>query len=845
MTTTARPTTASSTWGVSPSVRRSLARFVLDSRRDLEDDFRRQLASIGVHADRVDDLATVRSLEADEELAREAAIAVIDRVVAAGGSHEGALETFVRDSAFTFLNRVVGLRCLEERGMLLVGEQRETAIRVDERLRASSLYFRVRNELPADASPRTVWRETLEKAFRAVSERVGLLFEPDSEYGRLFPLQPTLALIIDGLNDPTIPGATWGDDEVLGWVYQYYSSEEKDNVYDKLGHGGKIERPDELAAASCLYTERYMVDFLLQNTLGALWVEMHPETSLPDGWAYYVKPFGPAQGTSEERAPKRLREVTILDPAVGSGHFHARAFDLLVEMYQEEGLEDPAEIPQLILEKNLHGIDIDLRAVQITALRLYLKGCDAGGPNFRPRRVNLVSADIALPAAPPADFIERFSGDQEVQDLIKGIWSQLNEAPRLGALLHPERRVDDLLARRRQEGDTLLQQDDRAWERFKLELLDGIRDEFDKEAHSEDIGRRLFGQDVAKGVSLVEALVRRYDVIVTNPPYAGSRNLDDQIKRFVEREYRDGKRDLYAAFILRNLQFARVGGFVGMVTQQAWLFLRSFTKLRAGILRTTSVTTLAHLGPRGFDEIGGEVVNVALFALRKMSPAADHCMTAFRLVGPTSPAAKDRLLRRAIAGDAGGLVSTPTQADLRAIPETPFVYWLRPRFFELLRSSHRLSDLADVRQGLATADNDRFLRCFWEVNEIGVVRAGEPASGRWFWYGKGGRYQKWAGLEWLVVDWASDGRAIKEFVVTLPGTTHWSRRVSSRPYYFKDGLTYTLMAQGASGRACCVSRSSTLQALPFLSMTGRAVQLSQRLSTHALLRFCCALRLKI
>ena len=171
----------------------------------------------------------------------------------------------------------------------MVGGQRETAIRVDERLRASSLYFRVRNEMPADASPRTVWRETLERAFRAVSERVGLLFEPDSEYGSLFPLQPILAPIVDGLNDPTIPGATWGDDEVLGWVYQYYSSEEKDNVYDKLRRGGKIEQPEELAAASCLYTERYMVDFLLQNTLGALWVEMHPTTRLPDGWPYYVK----------------------------------------------------------------------------------------------------------------------------------------------------------------------------------------------------------------------------------------------------------------------------------------------------------------------------------------------------------------------------------------------------------------------------------------------------------------------------------------------------------------------------------------------------------------------------
>lgn len=778
-----------STWGVSPQVRGALREFVLEARRALEDDFRRQLTALGVRPE-----ADVAAVPADPVAA--AAHAVIARLRESGTSPEEAFDTFVRDSAFTFLNRLVGLRCLEERGMLRVDGERETALARDPRLGASSLYFRARNELPPDADPREVWRATLDRAFRAISEDVGELFDPASEYGRLFPLANTLRDLVDRFNDPAIPGEAWADDEVLGWVYQYYNSEEKDAAYEKLGKGGKLERPDELAAATCLYTERYMVDYLLQNTLGALWAEMHPGSRLPERWSYFVRPPEGAPRRQEAKRPERLRDLTLLDPACGSGHFLARAFDLLVEMYREEGLEAEEEIPHLILERNLYGIDIDLRAVQLSALRLYLKACELAGPGFRPRRLNLVATDVALPGAPPPDLLERFRGDPQVQALIRGVWSELREAPRLGSLLHPERRVRDALERRRGKGPTLEFPDEEAWERFAVELVEQIRVGFEEEAAAEDIGRRLFGRDLEKGMSLVEALTRRYDAVVTNPPYAGSKNLDPDVKAFIEREYRDGKRDLYAAFILRCLEFARPGGHVGMVTQQSWLFLRSFAKLRGHVLNGTAVTTLAHLGPRGFEEIGGEVVTVALFTLRAQGPPPEHRMTAFRLVGPKSPAEKNRLLRRAIAGKAPGIVSTPQQSDLLAIPETPFVYWLRPRFFELLRSERRLSDVAEVRQGLATADNERFVRCFWEVPELGVVENGKPVRGRWFWYAKGGRYQKWAGLEWLVVDWANDGKEIRSFVGP-------DGRLASRPqnieYYFRPGLTYTLMARGSMG----------------------------------------------
>jgi hypothetical protein len=782
------PHPAAATWGIPPQVRAVLRRTVLELRHLLEEDLRRQLAALGIREQGVG--SPPGELTPEASRAREVVATAIETRRRAGAGPGEALDAYVREAAFTFLDRAVALRCLEERELLTVDGAAESLIAPVADLKVSSLYWRVRSELGSEAPARELWREAFRRACAAASERVRVLFDPDAEAAALFPLQPTILRLVEALGPGEIPPETWWSDEVLGWVYQYWNTERKDEAYAKLKAKGKLARPEELAAATCLYTERYMVDFLVQNTLGALWHEMHPESRLPKRWPYFVAP--PADAPRLARAPKRVRDITLLDPACGSGHFLLRAFDLFMEMYAEEGLEDPAEVPALILERNLYGTDIDARAVQIAALALYLKGCSVAGPGFRPRRLNLVSADVRLPEDGERQaLLERFREDREARSALEGIWTELRDAPLLGSLLHPERALKEALAYRRTKVQaSLLEPGSEDLEAYVRELLEGLREHVEAETAQDDLGRRLFGEEVAKGVSLVELLSGRYDVVVTNPPYAGSKNLDQPVKGFVEREYADGKRDLYAAFILRCLDFARLDGYVGMVTQQSWLFLRSFAKLRRRVLEGTAVTTLAHLGPRAFEEIGGEVVNVALFTLRTGAPAPEHRMTAFRLVGPKSSAEKHRLLLRAIEGTASGVVSTPKQADLLAIPETPFVYWLRPRFFELLRSERRLSDVAEVRQGLATADNDRFVRCFWEVPELGVVENGKPVRGRWFWYAKGGRYQKWAGLEWLVVNWENDGKEIKGFPNAV---------VRNESYYFRPGLTYTLMARGSMG----------------------------------------------
>jgi len=796
------------TWSIPSSLRsKTIAPFILKMRAALEDDFRRQLAALGIRDDGVHPPA--RPPSAADERARAMALAVIERDVEGGAAHSEALGAYVQECAFTLLNRAFALRCLDERGLLVVDGQTETVFKIDPARNASSLYWRVRNQLGASTAPRDVWREAYRRACSAISQRVRVLFDPEAEHAVLFPLQDTMQRLADGLNAPEVPESAYSEDEILGWVYQYYNQAEKDAVYERLGRGEKIERPEELAAASCLYTERYMVDYLLQNTLGAAWVERHAASDLPHRWPYYVRPPGPAsppvgdgvvvvasplaregEGGGERLADtvpveaRRVRDITLLDPCVGSGHFLVRAFDLLVDMYREEGVEEADEIPQLILERNLYGIDIDPRAAHIAALALYLKGCGIAGPDFRPRRLNLVAADVTLPATGPAPaYMRRFSGDPETTEMVDGVWRGLQNAAELGSLLHPERAIDEVVQRKRQrERGGLWEHDDLSWERWATDLLEGLRQEFERQAESEDLGQRLFGVEAAKGVTLVEALGRRYDVVVTNPPYAGSGNLNAQMKQFLERGYKEGKRDLYAAFIQRCRDFARRDGRVGMVTQQSWLFLRSFAALRKTILEGTTVATLAHLGPAAFEEISGEVVNVALFTLRAASPPPEHRLTAFRLIGPKSPTEKEALLRRAISGTAAAVVSTPRQADFLAIPETPFVYWLRPRFFELLGARPKVSEFGAAVRGLNTNDDSRFLRFFWETTS--------NDQEKWVPYCKGGGYARWQGLDHYVAKWENSGQEIKSTGRAI---------IPSQHLYFRWGFTYTDVARGSLG----------------------------------------------
>jgi hypothetical protein len=843
---------------IGDATKKRLKSVVLELRRLLEDDLARELKRLGVDSAR--DVAIPVSklsyLTDREQAIREAIDAALAKEQALAGSFAAAVEGLRREAAYTHLNRLVGLKSLELRGHLVIdGEPTEAVTCRPEYSDRPKWLWTLRDRDSryryGEEAEELLWREGLTRACEAVTAEIHLLFDPADPYAQVWPSHKTLRAVVARLNQ--LPEDLYCTDELLGWVYQHFQSEEKQLVTagnsftQSLLNTNKYVDPD-VATYTALYTERYMVDFLLQNSLGARWMEMYPDAPVKASWQYYVTP-----ATPHTRPPKPLKDWTILDPCVGSGHFLVVTFDLLVRLYaKERRLAESGRIPRewtvpepevarTIVERNLFGIDIDSRAVQIAALALYLKAKEHGfDPTDRPPRLNLVAADAVLTRGTAYEaLLAQYKQDSAACEAIDAIWHALGHVRDLGSLVRVEEEVEAAVrkAKIKEDRHSPLLSSAKDWDSYKQTLFNRLLTAFEAEAQSSDVTARIFGREGEKGVGLVEPLSRRYDVVCTNPPYLGSRNMGPMLKAFVAKNYASGKRDLYAAFILRCRERAVEDGYVAMVTQQSWMFLRSYADLRAvqgehsaaestsdkngqahgpsprkgklrkfnGLLRETSIETLAHLGPGAFAEISGEVVNIALFTLRNTPPPPEHQMTAFRLTGLSLPEPKAEVLRRAQRHRELGVKSSPKQWDLLPIPGAPLVYWLRPRFFELLQSLYRLRDIAEVRQGLATTDNNRFVRCFWEVSDFGVVRDGKPVSGRWFWYAKGGRYQKWAGLEWLVVDWEQSGKAIKEFVVTLSGTTHWSRRVASESYYFHTGLTYTSIARGSFGVRILIS----------------------------------------
>ncbi len=806
----------------------TLKAITLELRRELEGtydaqrnwqpgDLERRLAAIGVRRDRppvpVDELP---HLSVDDREARRVVDAFLQSRAETGQSREAAIADFVREAAYSWANRLLALRCMEARGLI-----DEVILQKDIYGGRSLQHQRlVRKEPERCSGEDEGLLAVLFDEFARRAKELPLLFDPRASEVALRPsvaaLKRCIALLSGTLAAKGQEAAT---DEVftapdaLGWTYQYWNTEEKNRVFEKVRteKGAKIEGA-EIVPATCIYTEPYMVKFLVQNSLGAMWMGMNPDSHLREAWEYYVP--------DADRAPvsrKAVSEITFLDPACGSGHFLIEAFEIFYAMYLEEGaITDPAKICAAILERNLYGIDIDERAVQIAALALVMKAKEKA-PEFVPRQVNLVATNIRLPAGKEhlEAFLRQHPEDAPLKPALLAIFEGLAHADEIGSLLQIEELVeeefrhlrDQQLDEERRAGATSLfgPRREEDWAAWKHDVIERLRQHFDGEAEAPDLATMFFGEAATKGLSLVDLLARRYDVVAANPPYLGSKKMGAVLKLHLERHFAAGKRDIYAAFILCCLRLALEGGKVAMVTQQSWMFLRSFADLRAlddekrrkaprafsGILRETAIETLGHLGSRAFREISGEVVNTALFVLARRPLDPDHRLTAFRLVGATSPEEKDRLLRtRANA-------TKLRQARLLSISETPLSYWLTDRLLALLHE-HGPDGREEVRvsQGLTTGNVPRFVRYGWEA-------ASNRPTRRWRWYTAGGGFCRWAGHEYLVVDWENDGARVKAFVSENYPPEKFTLLIKQPDTFGQDAVYYGTVACGSLGARLC------------------------------------------
>jgi len=603
-------------------------------------DLERRLAAMGVWRDRgslpVDELP---HLSADDRAARSVVDAYMQLRFDAEVARDQAVAELVRETAYTWANRLLALRCMEAREL------------IDEVILPKPAYGgrSLAHHRLARRQPELCMGEddglfaVLAQAFARQAQRLPLLFDPQAPGVALKPsaaaLKRAIALLSfgpaqDKSGAEVVSGQEATTDEVfkapdaLGWAYQYWNTEEKDRVFEKVRtqRGTKIEGADIIPATQ-LYTEPYMVKFLVQNSLGATWMGMYPASRLCEKWDYYVR--------DADRAPvekKPVREITLLDPAGGSGHFLLEAFDLFYDMYLEEGeLDDPHEICAAILEHNLYAIDIDERAIQIAEAALWMKAAERAF-DFGGAPGNLVATNIRLPKGEDhlETFLARYPQDAPLRLALEVIFEGLEHADELGSLLRIEEPVEGALrdlqaqyAQAVQDGvqidmfrPTVIQGElplgVASYAEWKAQVLGRLKAHFAAEAQAADLAQSFFSRSAGRGLALFDLLAQRYDVVTSNPPYMGTKKHGDVLKKFLKSHYALAKYDLYAAFIVLSLDLLDAGGFAALVTRSTWLYQKWYSGLRKAALDNGWLHTVISLGTGAFEDFGGDVVDVSL-----------------------------------------------------------------------------------------------------------------------------------------------------------------------------------------------------------------------------------------
>ena len=562
------------------------------------------------------------------------------------------------------------------------------------------------------------------------------MFEREDNYTEL--LVPANLLADDAILSRALEVLTedvCDDVEVIGWLYQFYISERKKEVFDGFSAKGKARRlagPNEIPAATQLFTPHWIVRYLVENSLGRLWMLNHPSSRLLDQMDYYIPPVDEEIDFLKVTKPE---ELTVIDPSCGSGHMLTYAFDLLYAIYEEEGYA-PSEIPSLILANNLYGTEIDARAGALAAFALTMKA-RAKQRTFFNKQIEPKVCVIKpiLFNSGELDFLMSRSENQQ-EDLV--FWNQFAEADIFGSLIQPD---PDIAARLYQQWDTL----DGGGDMFNAEVIE--------RAHQVLIQ--------------AEFLASKYSIAITNPPYMGNKNMATRLAKFAHVQFPDSKSDLFAMFIERSRSLVDSrGGIVAMITMHSWMFLVSFEKLRGKILHEAPPTTMAHLGERAFDSIGGSVVSTTAFVLQEGREQKKNGLY-LRLTDGKNEAEKSTAARSAIAGTEIHRVYQVESQSFIALPGAPLAYWFPGSLLKAFRTSPSLDTTARFAKGLVTANNASFVRQWWEVSQSKIGfdytdrASAKDSRKRWFPYAKGGDFRRWAGNLETVVNWEQDGHLIQ------------------------------------------------------------------------------------
>lgn len=692
-------------------------------------------------------------------------------------------EALLEEAAWTWFNRFIALRfmevngCLPSRVRLFTDENGafrpkilDEALDLDEEIFDPETIADYKQHSDAEG----LYKYLLLTECRSLAAVFPGLFENEGDWTELLFPEPLLregsvleAMVCD------IPEEDWKDAvQILGWLYQYYNSEKKEEVFAGLKKNKKIGK-EEIPAATQLFTPDWIVRYMAENSLGRLWLSGHPEDRprfLEGGekkWRYYLDDAPQNEAVEAALADVRRQaaqlapeDIRIIDPCCGSGHILAYVFDMLMDIYTSRGWRD-RDAAASIVENNLYGLDIDLRAAQLAYFSVMMKGVQYDR-RFLSRGIVPHVRAVRESNHIPESLVNYFcGGDKELHTDLQSLLDEMADARTYGSLITVE--VHD-------------------WDRFFArfgELSDDVFRQKEQAKHR----LRPF-------LEAAYMLSRTYDVVITNPPYMGSGNMDAVLSAFVKKEFPDSKADLFACFIERCLAMTIKKRYTAMITQHAWMFLSSYEKLRKKLSDKT-IINMIHLGSRSFEEIGGEIVQTTAFVIQNHY-IKNHKGTYCRLVSATSQQEKESLF---LSKKQRYFV---TEESFLIIPGNPIAYWIRN--FEIFNHI-KLGSAIDARIGMVSGDNERFLRLWYEVPFVNIEyhaeKGHDPKRLKWYPLQKGGDFRYWYGNLQYVINWENDGHELKF-------NNYQGKRIRSHNYngeqQFKEGITWNSIA---STNFCC------------------------------------------
>lgn len=700
-------------------------------------------------------------------------------------------EQVIEEVAYTWFNRIIAIRFMEINEYLptrirVLSSEDENKIEPDAVTEALDLV----DELNLDREKIYNYQDNNDteglfkyifiKQCNALGKIMPVMFEKIQDYTEL--LLPDNLLVEGSVIRDLIIGIEEDDFkdqvEIIGWLYQYYISEKKDEVFAGLKKNKKITK-ENIPAATQLFTPDWIVKYMVENSLGRLWLEGHPDDELKSSWKYYLEEA--EQEPDVEKELEKIREdskklspedITVLDPAMGSGHILVYAFDVLYQIYLSAGYSE-REIPRLILEKNLYGLDIDDRAGQLAYFALIMKARSYSRRFFRDIERNLIELNVCAIQESNGiskEDIEYFAdGDEELKRDVEYLVEVFTDAKEYGSIINVKN-ID--VSKISKKINYIIQ---------------------NKNLLFEFINKVKIIEIIPKILNQYKIMHKKYNIMCTNPPYLGRKGMIGKLSLYLDTYFKNSKSDLFSVFMELGNRFVKKKGYISMINQHSWMFLSSFDKLREHILLEKNVYNMLHLGARTFEEIDGEVVQSTCFVMQNNN-IKEYVSKYIRLLDLKSSKEKEEILLN-ICKNTQYVFNIKSKV-FNYIPGKQFAYWISNRMIEILENSKLLAELYEPKQGLSTADNNRFIRLWFEVKKENIclgcksIEESSKSNKKWFPYNKGGNFRKWYGNNDNIINWYNNGEEIRNFKNSV---------IRNPSYYFRKGITWSLISTSNFG----------------------------------------------